>query len=265
MKSKVISLFLVIQLLGNYLTAQTSWVSIPIRQDLNQTRLQEINSGQDLSILNQELLNSLDLLSPSISLGRASGITLAQGQLLIDHLLIEDAEQKKIKDYDPQGNLGFCFGRAVKIHLELLRYGVNKNSIKKIFVIGPMSVPGMIWQFHVATIVKDFDSNQWWALDMNLKEPVKVSEWMKFYERFSTDKEFRLFRKPLLDRTKSLRFYITEPQKIAPISWEYNIKPGGLFDPFYNDYFKDMFQFFKKNPQVADKKFNFNQCKKLFE
>jgi hypothetical protein len=38
-------------------------------------------------------------------------------------------------------------------------------------------------------------------------------------KRNCMDRTFRLFREPLVDRTKSIRFYITEPQKIGPSGW----------------------------------------------
>ncbi len=215
--------------------------------------------------MNQKILESIQNYVPQVSSGRVSGITFEQGQLLMSKLINDPLNTDPEKQYDPEGELGFCFGRALKLHLDLLRYGVNKESIKKIFVVGPMNVPGQVWQFHVATIVKDLNSNDWWALDTNLKKPVLVDDWMKQYQRFRTDRTFRLFRSPLIDITKSLRFYITQPQKIGPSGWEYNIQQGGLFDAFYNGYFKDMFKSFKKYPVLVSEKFNFNQCQKLFE
>ncbi|MFN9069231.1 MAG: hypothetical protein ACK5V3_18555, partial [Bdellovibrionales bacterium] len=61
--------------------------------------------------------------------------------------------------YDPTNEIGFCFGRALFVHLELLRRGVSKDSIKKVFVVGDiveqLNGQEIRWQFHVATAVRD--------------------------------------------------------------------------------------------------------------
>ena len=240
------------------------WEISPIREDLYLRRTFEIEQKQDFQQLNQDLLKSIQSYEPTTSIGRINGINAQQGQMLISKVMNHDMLSDSKRNYDPEGQLGFCFGRALKLHLELLRYGVNKDSIKKIFVIGPMNLPGKVWQFHVATIVKDLNSNDWWALDTNLRKPVMVADWMKYYEKYRSDRTERLFRKPKIDPTKSLRFYITQPEKIGASGWEYNIKSGGLFDDYYNEYFKDMFKLFKQHPVPVSEKFNFNQCRKLF-
>jgi hypothetical protein len=235
-----------------------------IRQNLYTLRQSEVDDGLNFTDMNKNILDSLLSYQPGMSNGRAPGITYQQGRLLISKLMQQSDSEGFSQKYDPESNIGFCFGRALRIHLELLRYGVNKDSIKKIFVIGPMKSPGKIWQFHVATVVKDLKSNQWWVLDTNLGVPVSVEDWMKHYERTRTDEIKHWFRSNTIDRTKSLRFYITRAEKIGPSAWEYNIKTGGLFDGFYNGYFKDMFQYFKKNPVSEQEKFNSNKCSKLF-
>jgi hypothetical protein len=241
------------------------WKTRPIRDDLYIARNIEIAQNLDLENLNSNATKSLMSYEPELTSGRVSGLDFTHSQQILNSLLTHPLYTHEEHDFDLDRRLGLCFGRAMFLHLQLLRYGVNKDSIKKIFVIGPISPgSGIVWQFHVATLVKDSKTNDWWALDTNIGKPIKVNQWIAKYQTMSTDKTFRIFRSPLVDRTLSLRFYITEPQKLGPSSWEYNIKPGGLFDESYNLYFEEMFRDFKKNPIPKEKKFNFNQCQKLF-
>lgn len=241
------------------------WKERPLRDDLYITRNIEIEQNLNFDELNSKMVESLKTYAPELSEGRVTGATYEQAALVLKNLMNHPMYISERQDYDTERNLGLCFGRATYLHLELLRYGVNKDSIKKIFVVGPMSAgTGIVWQFHVATLVKDATTNQWWALDTNLGKPLLVEQWMYEYKRMATDKKYRIFRSPLIDRTKSLRFYVTEPQKIGPSSWEYNIQYGGLFHENYHMYFKDMFRYFKKNPVNLDQKFNRHQCRNLF-
>ncbi len=85
-------------------------------------------------------------------------------------------------------------------------------------------------------------------------------------KRRSLDKTYRIFRSTLVDKEKALRFYITDAQKIGPSGWEYNIKAGGLFDSFYNNYFQDMFKVLKNKNIPISEKFNSHivSCNHLF-
>lgn len=147
-----------------------------------------------------------------------------------------------LKKYDPEGHIGFCFGRALFVHLELLRRGVSKDSIKKVFVVGEMiegtlgSTEVINWQFHVATAVRD-TNGEWWVIDPSY-ELMKIRDWYRYMRTMSPDKTLSLF--------------VTQTAKIGPSAWEYNTQPGGLLDSFYNDYFKDLFAYFKKNKPVKD-------------
>jgi hypothetical protein len=147
-----------------------------------------------------------------------------------------------LKKYDPNGEIGFCFGRALFIHLELLRRGVAKESIKKVFVVGemlevdPVTQKQTVWQFHVATSVKGADG-QWWVIDPSYGL-IELREWYKFMRKMATQGRISVFNTPL--------------SKIGPSAWEYNTQPGGLFDPFYRNYFKDLFASFKNTPVAKD-------------
>lgn len=137
--------------------------------------------------------------------------------------------------YDPKNQgIGFCFGRAMFVHLELAMRNLDRDSIKKAFVVGPMSTgDGNSWGWHVTTIAqsKDADGNEiWLALDpvTGLKT---LKEWyQEMYTYFSTDKK--------------LKIYVTEAGKFGPSPGFYN--HIGLENEFYNSYFTDLDKEFVK-------------------
>lgn len=137
--------------------------------------------------------------------------------------------------YDPKNQgIGFCFGRAMFVHLELAMRNLDRDSIKKAFVVGPMSTgDGNSWGWHVTTIAQSKDRNGneiWLALDpvTGLKT---LKQWYEeMYEYFSTDKR--------------LKIYVTEAGKFGP-------SPGFYSHPqleheFYNNYFNDLDKEFVK-------------------
>lgn len=247
---------------------QSAWKSPAVRENLYDLRQQEINQGANFEELNKNLLESIDNYSPQPNSERAVGINREQAQQLLNELKSENFFINSKEQYDNKQNLGLCFGRSIYLHLMLLKYGVNKDSIKKIFVIGPMDsgTPDKTWQFHVATIVKDQRTGRWWVLDTDFDSPLLLADWVYQMKRRALDKTFRIFRSTLVDKTKALRFYITDAHKIGPSGWEYNIKAGGLFDPFYNNYFQDMFKVLKTKHIPLSERFNSSllSCRRLF-
>lgn len=242
-------LFLFSLLLGSGAYAEPSWDQIELRSDLYQLRNQEIQNGLDIPAANRTVLAEVSAHAPKTE-GRADGVTLEQAQKILkltnSNPVTGWAGNAK---YDPQGRLGFCFGRALYAHLELLRHGVADESIKKAFVVGPMKAGGIDWQFHVATLVKAKDQSGWYAIDTFLGKVVPADQWFANFEKYSTDGKLRL--------------YVTRPAKIGPSSWEYNIRPGGLFDSFYNEYFKELFKYFRAHPVAAQDKF-VQRCSAIF-
>lgn len=127
------------------------------------------------------------------------------------------------KKYDPSGRIGFCFGRATFIHLMLLKMGLQKNSIRKIWAIGRMNTGQNNWRYHVATMAYT-KTKGWVVLDTNQGVPVSPKEWMATYSKMSTDGK--------------LRFYTSDASKYAFIMGKYTRTI--LEDGYYNGYFKDM-------------------------
>jgi hypothetical protein len=152
----------------------------------------------------------------------------------------------RLDKYDPEGNLGFCFGRAAFVHLELLRRGVQKEAIQKAFAVGEMKTEKTTWQFHVTTVVRG-ENGTWLAIDPSFTAPLSLEAWYARLEEVGKGK---------------VRLYITHPSKIGPSGWEYNTQAAGLKDPIYNKYFEEMFSGFKAEPaKVSYKKVS---CSKAY-
>lgn len=235
-----------------------SWDNLDLRSNLYSVRENEILQNLNFDHINTDLLNEISSYEPYSNFKRSYGISKQQAKKLLEEVRRDDNLLTSDPKFSENNLKGLCFGRAIFFHLMLLKYGVSKNSIKKIYAVGAIDSENKdtVWQFHMATIVKDIDSNKWWVLDTNFLQPLTVDEWMHQIKRRSLDKTYRLFREPLIDKTKSIRFYITNPNKIGPSGWEYNIKPGGLFDSFYNDYFKEVFKIINAKSIPQTEKFN---------
>lgn len=212
--------------------------------NLEQTRLQSADFvPQKIHHSNRQVIREIEQLEVAQDSNRVTSLSEKELRKFFNYAVHHPvAGIDALKKYDPNGSIGFCFGRALFIHLELLRRGVAKESIKKVFVVGemlevdPTTAKQTIWQFHVATAVKGADG-QWWVIDPSygLSE---LRAWYKFMKTMAINGRISVFNTPL--------------SKIGPSAWEYNIQEGGLFDPSYNNYFKDLFASFKKTPVVKD-------------
>lgn len=144
--------------------------------------------------------------------------------------------------YDPQGKFGFCFGRALFVHLTALRRGVHKDSIKKVFVVGPMKgfLPGQTWGFHVATMIAK-EGGGFWVVDPFEGKPLTLDEWFEHNNSKSQDQRLRLF--------------------VAPASRfgraGFNPVNGDHLYEGYNNYFKDAMKNYKENDFGPEKKVSF--------
>ncbi len=142
------------------------------------------------------------------------------------------ASSSQSNKYDPKGNIGFCFGRAMFVNLELAYRRFDRDSIKKIFAIGPMETGGSVrWEWHVATIVQSINEKaeeEWLAID-SVTGLVTLNDWYEIvYNRFSVDQK--------------LKVYITPAGKFGGSSSFYD--HDSLESDFYNEYFIDLLSWF---------------------
>lgn len=136
--------------------------------------------------------------------------------------------------------IGFCFGRATYAHLALMNMGLNRDAIKKIWAVGPMD-NGQKWQFHVATIVRAADDT-WYAIDNVPGRLVNVREWSQLMLSWN--------------KTGTLRFYITDPEKFSVSLGQYSRVQLGLDLPkeedWYQHYFVDLMRWFKETDNATE-------------
>lgn len=134
--------------------------------------------------------------------------------------------------YDPQNQgIGFCFGRAMFVNLYLAQAGFGRANMKKAFVVGPMS--GGAWGWHVSTIVQSSHAGKeiWLAIDPVAGKVMEVKAWYKYWQGSSDDGKLRL--------------YIADAGKFGAGSSKYDEQ--AMRGTFYNNYFKDMMEWFHDN------------------
>jgi hypothetical protein len=175
---------------------------------------------------------------------KAQYLTLAKAKIALeaanDNPVVSLYQYEK---YDPDNRgIGFCFGRAMFVDLYLAINKFNRGSIKKAFVVGPMSSgDGIIWGWHVTTIAQAKDKSGkeiWLAIDPIVGKILEVTAWYKDMLKMSTDKK--------------LRMYITEAGKFSQSSYRYDY--NNFNHPYYNNYFTDMLKWFESNNVSNDLK-----------
>ncbi len=138
------------------------------------------------------------------------------------------AGMKHIRKYDPQGNFGFCFGRATAVHLEALRRGLARPRIMKIWGVGPMKGG---WGHHVATLVAAKEGG-WWAIDPEISRVVSGTEWIQWLK---SEQE---------NAASPLVFFVSEAERFGPSPGKYTATDlyGTGTDDIYNGYFRDLIE-----------------------
>lgn len=133
--------------------------------------------------------------------------------------------------------MGYCFGRAAYLHLELLRRQVPGIQIAKLFALGNFLVRERNWDFHVATLTLTSAENlQWLVLDPSLFDrPVFPSQWIERVQSLSSPGE-----------RYRVRFYFSDPVKFHPLYGAYDQKD--LFSSDFGNYFRDLAEWFDRNP-----------------
>ena len=134
--------------------------------------------------------------------------------------------------YDPTQEIGFCFGRAAYVHIELLRRGIAPQHIAKVFVMGGLFLDGIGWDFHVATIARD-NAGAWWAIDSLFKTPLPLEDWMYEVSKWDANQKF-----------PALRFYFTNPLKFQALKGSYD--SGHFYSEVYRKYFEDLTDWYTK-------------------
>ncbi|MBU2574855.1 MAG: hypothetical protein KKH28_12340 [Elusimicrobia bacterium] len=109
----------------------------------------------------------------------------------------------KVAYYDPSGELGFCFGRAMAAHLLGRRMGLKEQSTGKVFIIGDLkSGETTEWRFHVTAVVRG-PGKDWFAIDPIMTGPMPVGTWIK---------EIRA----MVDKRIKAKIYFTHSDAVIP-------------------------------------------------
>lgn len=211
-----------------------SMATKPLPTDLYDHQYYEVRDKDEATIaaMNQKTLDDLMAYKPKhYNENRSHSLTFKEASAIQKSIYNNKAAHpSKTGEYEKKGaNIGYCFGRSMYYHLMLLKKGLQKDSIKKIWAVGPMKTGTVDWGFHVATMVYTRDTN-WMVIDSNHYEPITVEEWMNHYSKYSPKKD--------------LRFYITTPEKFSVNTGKYERYQLGLdvskdID-WFKHYFKDM-------------------------
>jgi hypothetical protein len=119
------------------------------------------------------------------------------------------ASLAQLDKYDPTGEIGFCFGRAMATHLIARKHGLAEESVRKLFVIGDLrQSENPEWRFHVTTLVRG-EEGGWFAIDPIMEFPIApgtplpMDRWMQIVEK-------------VWDKKKQAKFYEVTPKTVLP-------------------------------------------------
>jgi hypothetical protein len=107
--------------------------------------------------------------------------------------------------YDPNGIIGFCFGRSFAAFLLERQMGLKISAIKNLFIVGDLrSGQDPEWRFHVTNVVQ-LSNGQWYAIDPVIPQnrPVPVAEWVRTV-------------RSIWDKKGRAKLYATSPMHILP-------------------------------------------------
>lgn len=200
--------------------------------DLEAIMLRETNgkSPEEISDMNAKTISDIEAEIPSYNSSRKSSISMESAEFLRRQINENPVAGSRSDLYEqPNTSIGYCFGRATFVHLMLLKMGVQKESIQKIFAVGTMAAGGINWQFHVATMAYS-ETNGWLVIDSNHARPMAVRDWIAHYNKQSP--------------SGRIRFYATDASKFTFKLGKYSRAQLGLDMPrkrdWYKHYFKDL-------------------------
>lgn len=167
--------------------------------DLQKARSARIRhlTTREISKLNSKTVHDFEAYRPEFvpSRTRGSAVSYSQLQQLLKILKVHpvvgpEAREKYKRDCS---EIGYCFGRATFLHLALLKMGLQKNSIRKVWTVGAQENPdGKDWGYHVATaaFVKGYG---WLVVDTNTFKIQPIRLWFNHFDERSRDGKTMLF------------------------------------------------------------------------
>jgi hypothetical protein len=182
-----------------------------VARKLNQKNLQDIASFEALRVKPE----GAELTQKTLSLLQKN---------LMDHPVA--GRNPRVAYDDQNGQIGFCYGRALLVQKELERLGVSPDHIFKVFLVGELSQQGLLWDYHVATMYVD-NSGRKWMIDSLNDEVMQLSGWYKSLHQY--------FLNPAEPR---VRVYFAEASKFQARSGEFT--HYDVLNPLYKTFFFDL-------------------------
>jgi len=174
---------------------------------------------------------------------KVNTVTRTQAQNLYDDMTSTPCVRNDGPYQRPGVSLGYCFGRAIISHFHALRRGVHPESMKKIWVVGPMRGN---WGHHVAYMVRG-EYGKWFVID-NVTGLVPHDEWIESLKTFK-------------NTSSELMFFVTEANRFGPESSKvyntvdlFNVsnRNWNQFDresDYYRGFFRDFFAWLDEQPK----------------
>lgn len=129
--------------------------------------------------LNYAMIDEMD----KIPFSSTKETTKEDIQAILDNVRSKEFIQKscgRVNEYDPNNQVGFCFGRAMATHLEALKNRIDKQSILKLWLVGEFE--NAHWNHHVAVILRAND-RKWYVLDPLFSRIFTTSEYVSLFNR----------------------------------------------------------------------------------
>ncbi len=196
--------------------------------DFYRSEIQGLKDSQ-VERLNKTMIEHLREYVPAANENRAQSISARDAQNLVNAARSHPVAGDDDRYQRPDSDTGFCFGRATYLHLTALKMGLQKDSILKIWAIGPMKSSlnaEITWGYHVSTMVYTKEGG-WLVIDPNYYMPQSFESWMQQYQQQSVDHR--------------LRFYVTGAEKFGLYAGKYTPYLLGLVQPKDQDFFKGYF------------------------
>lgn len=220
---------------GKELTAeQMKEIDRAVLQDFQDLFQIEAPSRAASDAWNARLAQALESL-PAPKVGPGEKAVLSADEL--DDLGYQVRTNQAIRDscsdkYEktPGVTYGFCFGRAVGVHLLARNMGLANDSIRKVWMVGTMHGGTVTWGHHVATAVRT--EAGWRVIDGALDSRGRtMSQW--FYEW-----QFMAKGNPLMMfATQADRFGPSHPEPLFPVT---------AAPEAYHGFFHDLFRSARK-------------------
>lgn len=166
---------------------------------------------------------------------RAGYLNQKEVVTIIDHVKNSRNEVNK-RQYDPSGDEGYCYARAILGHVQAINAGVEPASIKKLWMVGDV----IGYPFHVGTMIKA--EKGWSIVDSSwFPNGATAEKWINQFAGQKRGKDNMVFIAP------GDRFAQNSPIKYNPIDF-FNTD-GNDYDvsyDFYRGYFRDFFEDIEK-------------------